>query len=88
MTEKGFTDEEFQRLKSLLEHEGFSEFLPYAKQAAAEAKMSQARRLVWQSYRAILISSAALIVAGVTFFEKVRDGIRAVLIALMGDVGT
>jgi len=74
------TDEQLQRLRALLEHEGLTAFLPYAEQAAAEARISAARRLVWQSYRQMIIATAALIVALITLWDKARDALRAAIV--------
>lgn len=69
-----FSDEEMQRLRDLLTHEGLDAFLPYAEQAAAEAKLSMAKRLVWRTYRQIFIAVTGLIIAIATFWEKATQG--------------
>ena len=71
--------ERLDALEELLEHEGFAEFLPYAKMAAAEAKLSAARRLVWRTYRQLFIVFAGGVVAVVTLWEKAASGIGAFL---------
>lgn len=70
------TDQQIARLKMLLEHEGLQEFLPYAEQAAAEAKFNAARRLVMRAYRQMFIALVALIVAAATFWEKIAAFFR------------
>jgi hypothetical protein len=70
------SDEQLRRLEALLEHEGLQAFLPYAKQAAAEAKLTAARKLIWQSYRQMFIAAVALIVAVATFWEKLGAFVR------------
>jgi len=64
------TDDEIRRLKDLLRHEGLSKFLPYAELAAAEAKLSAARRLVWRTYRQIFVAAVGGVIAVATFWDS------------------
>lgn len=79
-----FSDEQIAKLKKFCEHEGLEEFLPYAKFAAAEAKISSARRLVWKSYRQIFIGTVGLLVAVATFWEKTTAGLKSLLLGVLG----
>lgn len=64
------TDDQIRRLKVLLQHEGLEKFLPYAEMAAAEAKLSAARRLVWRTYRQIFVAGVGGVIAVATFWES------------------
>ena len=78
------TPEQIERLKRILEHEGLKAFLPYAEQAAAEAKLSQAKQLVWKTYRQIFIGLVGLIVASATFWDKTTGALKALLQGAVG----
>lgn len=73
------SEEQLARLEELLKSEGLQEFLPYAKQAAAEAKLRAARRLVATAYRQMFIGMVALIVAIATFWDKFKGGLKGVI---------
>lgn len=73
------TNEELVRLRKLLQHEGLEKFLPYADQAAAEAKLNAARRLIWRTYRQMFVAFAGAILAGVTFWETLTRFISSIL---------
>ena len=74
------TEEELSRLRKILQHEGLNKFLPYADQAAAELKLSSARRLVWRSSRQFFIAFVGIIVALATFWEKAVNFLKMVLL--------
>lgn len=78
------TDDEIRRIRQFIQDEGLLNFVPYADQAAAEAKLNAARRLVWKTYRQMFITSIGLTVAVATFWEKTIHSAGAFLNWLMG----
>jgi len=79
MKDDCLTEDQMRRLRAILTHEGLEAFLPYAEQAAAEAKISAARRLLWKTYRQMFVALVGLIVAVATFWEKTLGGVKAFL---------
>lgn len=69
------TEEEVRKVRTILEHEGLDAFLPYADLAAADLKLSSAKKLIWKTYRQIFVSFVALVVAFATFWDKLTSGL-------------
>lgn len=84
MPQPTLTDDDLRRLKELLEHEGLEAFLPYMEQAAAEAKLTAARRLLWRTYRQMFLVLSGTVVAGAVFWEKATAGLGGFLRWVIG----
>lgn len=80
----GLSEEEINKVRALLEHEGLYEFLPYVEQAAAEQKLSAARRLLWKQYRQLIIGLAGLLGALVMISEGFRAVIKSIWTGVIG----
>ena len=79
------TDEDVARLKVLLNSEGLEAFLPFADQAAAEAKLTAARRLLVRAYWRMFVAFVGVIITVATFWEKTTGFLRVVIVGTGGD---
>lgn len=72
----GLTDEQYERLRAILENTDLEDFLPYAREAAAYHKLKLAKRLVWDTRRKWIIGTAAVLTALISFGASIGQFIK------------